>query len=72
MTKWVQGRIFLVKMLENKPSWPSMRPDGPYKGVFIVTTANAILPVDRDHSVNTDSRISTVPRGSERAREWSD
>ena len=24
-------------------------------GVFLVTTANAILPVDRDHSVNTDS-----------------
>ena len=25
------------------------------EGVFLVTTANAVLPVDRDHSVNTDS-----------------
>ena len=25
------------------------------EGVFLVTTANAILPVDRDHSVNTYS-----------------
>ena len=36
------------------------------KGVFLVTTANAMLPVDRDHSVNTYSGISTIPRGSER------
>ena len=29
--------------------------DGKSKGVFPVTTANAIFPVDRDNSVNTDS-----------------
>ena len=28
---------------------------GSIEGVFLVTTANAILPVDRDNSVNTDS-----------------
>ena len=39
------------------------------KGVFLVTTTNAIFPVDRDNSMNTDSWISTVPRGSERS-EW--
>ena len=30
------------------------RSSGKSMGVFLVTTANAILPVDRDHSVNTD------------------
>ena len=39
------------------------------KGVFFVTTANAILPVDRDYSMNTYSWISTVPEGSEQS-EW--
>ena len=37
------------------------------KGVFLVTTKNAFVPVKRDNSVNTYSRISTVPRGSERS-----
>ena len=27
----------------------------PSEGVFLVTTVNAILPADRDFSVNTDS-----------------
>ena len=30
------------------------------KGVFLVKTKNAFLPVKRDNSVNTYSRISTV------------
>ena len=38
-------------------------------GVFLVMTKNAFVPVKRDNSVNTYSRISTVPRGSERS-EW--
>ena len=45
------------------------------KGVFLVKMKNAFEPVKRNYSVNTYSRISTVPRGvsevSERAREWS-
>ena len=36
-------------------------------GVFLVKTKNAFVPVERDNSVNTYSRISTVPRGSERS-----
>jgi len=39
----------------------------PAKGVFLVKTKNAFVPVARDNSVNTYSRISTVPRGSERS-----
>ena len=35
------------------------------KGVFLVKMKNAFEPVKRDYSVNTYSRISTVPRGSE-------
>ena len=31
------------------------------KGVFLVMTKNAFEPVKRDNSVNTYSRISTVP-----------
>ena len=38
-----------------------------FKGVFLVSAKNAFLPVKRDNSVNTYSRISTVPRGSERS-----
>ena len=34
-------------------------------GVFLVKMKNAFVPVKRDNSVNTHSRISTVPRGSE-------
>ena len=37
------------------------------KGVFLVKMKNAFDPVKRDHSVNTYSRISTVPQGSERS-----
>ena len=37
------------------------------EGVFPVSTKNAFVPVKRDNSVNTYSRISTVPRGSERS-----
>ena len=36
-------------------------------GVFVVTAENSFLPVKRDNSVNTYSRISTVPWGSERS-----
>ena len=32
------------------------------KGVFLVKMKNAFVPVKRNHSVNTYSRISTVPR----------
>ena len=39
------------------------------QGVFLVKTRISIVPLNRDHSVNTDSWISTVPRGSERS-EW--
>ena len=35
------------------------------KGVFLVKTKNAFVPVKRDNSMNTYSRISTVPLGSE-------
>ena len=31
------------------------------KGVFLVSAKNAFVPVKRDKSVNTYSRISTVP-----------
>ena len=37
------------------------------KGVFLVKTNNAFVPVKRDNSVNTYSRFSTVPQGSERS-----
>ena len=37
------------------------------KGVFLVSAKNAFVPVKRDNSMNTYSRISTVPRGSERS-----
>ena len=37
------------------------------KGVFLVSAKNAFAPVKRDNSVNIYSRISTVPRGSERS-----
>ena len=36
-------------------------------GVFPVKMKNAFEPVKRDNSMNTYSRISTVPRGSERS-----
>ena len=39
------------------------------QGVFLVSAKNAFVPVERDNSVNTYSRFSTVPRGSERS-EW--
>ena len=35
------------------------------KGVFLVSAQNAFVPVERDNSVNTYSRISTVPQGNE-------
>ena len=35
------------------------------KGVFLVKMKNVFVPVKRVYSVNTYSRISTVPRGSE-------
>ena len=35
------------------------------KGVFLVSAKNAFVPVKCDNSVNTYSRISPVPRGSE-------
>jgi len=37
------------------------------KSVFLVSAKNAFVPLKRDNSVNTCSRISTVPRGSERS-----
>ena len=37
-------------------------------GVFLVMTKNAFLTIKRDYIVNTYSRISTVPRGSERSK----
>ena len=37
------------------------------EGVFLVSTKNAFVPVKRNNSVNTYSKISTVPRGSERS-----
>ena len=37
------------------------------EGVFLVSAKNAFVPVKRDNSVNTYSRISTVSRGSERS-----
>ena len=36
-------------------------------GVFLVTTRIAFVPMKRDFSMNTDLRILTVPRGSERS-----
>ena len=39
------------------------------KGVFLVKMKNAFVSVKRDNSVNTYSRILTVPRGSEQS-EW--
>ena len=39
------------------------------KGVFLVKTNNAFVPVKRHNSVNTYSRFSTVPWGSEQS-EW--
>ena len=38
------------------------------KGVFLVKMKNAYEPVKCDNSGNTYSRISTVPRGSERSK----
>ena len=35
--------------------------------MFLVKTKNVFVPVKRDNSVNTYSRISTVPQGSERS-----
>ena len=36
-------------------------------GVFLVSAKNAFVPLERDNSVNTYSRISTVSQGSERS-----
>ena len=36
-------------------------------GVFLVTTRISIVPVKHNFSMNTDSWISTIPRGSERS-----
>ena len=38
-----------------------------HKDVFLVMTKNAFIPAKCVHSVNTYSRISTVPRWSERS-----
>ena len=38
-----------------------------FQGVFLVTTENAFVLVNRVYSVNTYSKISTVLRGSERS-----
>ena len=38
------------------------------KGVFLVSAKNAFVRVKRNNRVNTYSRISTVPRGSERSQ----
>ena len=40
---------------------------GDEEGVFLVKMKNAFVPVKRDNSVNTYSRILNVPRGSERS-----
>ena len=37
------------------------------EGVFLVSAKNAFVPVKCDNSVNTHSRISTVPLGSEQS-----
>ena len=42
------------------------------EGVFLVTMQNAFVPVERIYSVNTFSRISTVPRGTEGVKEVSE
>ena len=39
------------------------------KGAFLVKTKNAFIPAKRAHSVSTNWKISTVPRGSERVPE---
>ena len=39
------------------------------KGVFLLTTKIMFVPVKQMFSVNTCSRILTVPQGSERARD---
>ena len=41
----------------------------PIKGAFLVKTKNAFIPAKRAHSVSTNWKISTVPRGSERVPE---
>jgi len=38
------------------------------QGVFLVKTKNAFVPVERDDSVDTYSRISIVPGRSERSK----
>ena len=53
---WISSRVVVIRCATSVRSC--------IKSVFLVTTANAILPVDRDHSVNTDSWISIVPWGS--------
>ena len=58
---FIGGSLIVVvhPFLENKANTS--------KGVILVKMKNAFEPVKRDHSVNTYSRISTVPRGSERS-----
>ena len=40
---------------------------GSIMGVFLLTTKNVLVPVERVYSMNTYSTISTVPRGSEQS-----
>ena len=37
------------------------------RAVFLVTTKNAFVPIERVYSVNMYSRISTIRQGSERS-----
>ena len=61
---WRLRDSFLESWHQSHSSKPSSS-----KGVFLVSAKNAFVAVKRDNSVNTYSRISTVPRGSERS-EW--
>ena len=61
-------RALMSKDVYSKPTHAcSLFPTVTTSGVFLVKTKNAFAPVKRDNSVNTYSRISTVPCGSERS-----
>ena len=40
---------------------------GEREGAFLVSAKNAFVPVKRVYSMNTFSRISTIPQGSEQS-----
>ena len=57
MLRFERSYVFMAKMVTDIFS----------KGVFLVTTIIAFIPIEHVLSMNTDSGISTVPRGSERS-----